>query len=166
MSTEMIQFADPNLVDRETGEFLDIDNVEQMQLVARDHPEILAAYIAHLDDTKRNIDLIRVEAGRYLVERMDADATQTLRVEGHTVTINGGSDEIVEYDATLLHSALSGLVAEGVLSEAGCAKALRVKYEVSKSGINSLQALRDDRVDAAITHAETIKTRPRRVTIK
>ena len=78
----------------------------------------------------------------------------------------GGSDTQTVYDADALHDALIGLVAEGVLSDAAVAKAIRVKREASASGINSLRALHNQGVDAAIEHAAEVKAKPRRVTVK
>ena len=164
MSTELA--TTENIVDETTGEVYDLDSVEQMTLIARDKPELIAAYIRRLDDAKRNVESLRAELGAYLVDRMDSDATQTLHAGGMTITVSGGSDEVVEYDGDALRSALLGLVAEGVLSQAAVEKAIRVKVEASKSGVNSLRALRDERVDAAIGHAESTRNRPRRVTIK
>lgn len=164
-STELTP-ATSGIVIHATGEVVGLDDTAGLERVAREHPDVLAAYIAYLDDAKRDLDGLRSDLGAFLIARMDADATQTLHTDTATITVNGSSDTVEEYDAEKLHGALLGLVSEGVLSEAAVEKAIRTKREVSKSGINSLRALHKAEVDAAIDHATSERTRPRRITVK
>lgn len=165
MNLALLDPTTPGIVDQTTGEVIPLEP-DALSIAARENPDALAAYIRMLDEAKRELDALRAEIGQHLIDRMDADATQTLHTESCTITVNGGSDEVTEYDAEKLHSALAGLVAEGVLSELAVAKAVKVKREVSKSGLNSLRALNHDGINAAIYHAEETRTRPRRVTVK
>ena len=73
-----------------TGEVIPLDDPTEMARIARETPDTLAAYVRYLDDHRRDIDAHRAEVGRYLIERMDTDATQTLHAGSLTVTINGG----------------------------------------------------------------------------
>jgi len=155
------QFVNPT-----TGEVIDISDAEQMTLAASQAPEMLGLMLDVIDENIRRAQDVRAHIGQYLIDRMDADATQTLHAGEFTLTVNGGSDEYETYDADALRAGLMRLVETGAISEAAVAKAVRVKYEASKSGLNSLRALRDEAIDAAIDAARQVAVRRRRVTIK
>lgn len=155
------QFVNPA-----TGEVIDIGDVEQMSVAARQAPEMLGLMLDVIDENIRQAQDARSYIGQFLIERMDADATQTLHAGEYTLTVNGGSDEYETYDAEKLRDGMMKLAAAGVISEAAVEKAVRVKYEASKSGLNSLRALRDAAIDAAIDASREIAVRRRRVTVK
>lgn len=158
----------PAIVNTTTGELVSLADAtdDQLALAARETPEQLVDALRLIDEQRRTLDAFRADLSTYLIRRMDADATQTLHTDAGTITINGSTDEVEEFNADVLLSALEGLVSEGVLSEAAVEKAIRTKREASKSGINSLRALHKPEVDAALEHAVSTRWRPRRVTVK
>lgn len=154
------------IVDKATGEVVSVADHEAMQMVAATKPHLIAELIGYIDESVRVANDTRSLLGEYLIERMDKDATQTLNDGDYKITVNGSSDDYETFDAQTLRSNLVRLVADGVLSDSAVDKAIRVKYEASKSGINSLSALRDDAVNAAIESSKTIAVKKRRITIK
>lgn len=155
------QFVHPG-----TGEVIDIGDAEAMERAATDAPDLLALMLETIDQHMAAAQDARAYVAEFLMERMDRDATQTLHAGDYTLTVNGSSDTYESYDAEALRAGLAALVVAGVLSDAAITKAVRTKYEASKSGINSLRALRDEQVDAAIDAATTQAVRRRRVTVK
>lgn len=149
-----------------TGEVVNIGDADQMRVAATTAPEILGLMLDTIDDHIRQAQDVRAYVADFLVERMDSDATQTLHAGKFTLTVNGSSDEYETYDADDFSASLSLLVAEGIITQAAMDKAIRTKREVSKSGLNSLRALRNPSVDEAISAATQIATRRRRVTVK
>lgn len=155
-----------HLVIPSTGEMVDITDPDAMALVATTQPEALAELLEAVDESIKIAQENRAWIAGFLIDRMDHDATQTLHAGDYTVGVNGSSDEYETYDAEELRTGLAALVAEGVLSDSGSNKAIRVKYEVSKSGLNSLRALRDDRIDSVISQASSMAIRRRRLSVK
>lgn len=149
-----------------TGEVINIEDREQMEMAAAKYPEALAELLDVVDNAIRTAQDNRAYIAGFLMDRMDHDATQTLHAGDYTITVNGSSDEYESYDVDELRHGLQKMVDDGALSESGASKAVRVKYEVSKSGINSLRALRDEKIDQIIDRATSIAIRRRRVTIK
>ena len=107
----------------------------------------------------------RARLSQYLIARMDRDATQTLRVGKYVVKVNGSSDEYEDYDADALLEELADLRAEAVISPAAIDKAIKTSFRVSKSGVKSLLALRNEAVTAAVEKSKVVKRRVRRVTV-
>lgn len=155
------QFVNPT-----TGEVIDIGDVEQMSVAARQAPEMLGLMLDVIDENIRQAQDVRAYIGQFLIDRMDADATQTLHAGEFTLTMNGGSDEYETYDADALRAALEAMAETGQIHPNAVEKTIRTKYEVSKSGLNSLRALRDDAIDAAIDATRSVLMRRRRVTVK
>lgn len=159
--------GNPNLyVVPDTGEVLDTSDTAAMALAAKEQPQSLAGLMETIDEHIRLAQEARAYIAEFLIERMDQDATQTLHAGDFTLTVNGSSDEYETFDAEELRAGLQRLVDEGVLSAAGADKAVRVKYEASKSGINSLRALRDDAIERVLDASRQTATRRRRVSVK
>jgi hypothetical protein len=161
LATTSAPFVNP-----ETGEVIDVNDEAQMVETAQNAPDVLGLMLDTIDENIRAAQDIRAYIGGFVIERMDRDATQTLHAGSFTLTVNGSSDQYETFDADALHASLSALVADGVIGQAALDKAIRVKREVSKSGLNSLRALRNDQIDAAIVDASEIAARRRRVTVK
>jgi hypothetical protein len=149
-----------------TGEILDVSNAEQMAIVAASEPEVLGLMLETIDAHVRDAQDARAYVAGFLIDRMDRDATQTLHAGDYTLTVNGSSDEYETYDADALYASLSLLVGEGIITQAAADKAVKVKREASKSGLNSLRALRNDAIDAAVEAARGMAQRRRRVSVK
>jgi hypothetical protein len=166
-NTSIVKVDDSTpFINPETGEVIDIDNAEQMTLTATQNPDVIGLMLDTLDQNIRNAQDVRAHIGEFIIERMDMDATQTLHAGAFSFTVNGSSDNYETYDADALHASLSLLVSEDIITQAAMDKAIRVKREASKSGLNSLRALRNDRIDAAIDAATQTAAKRRRVTVK
>lgn len=150
----------------ETGEAVNTSDEEQMRLVAQQSPDVIGLMLETIDSWISEAQHARRYIGEYLIERMDQDATQTLHAGPYTMRVNGGSNETEVFDADKLDASLARMVASGVITEAAWEKAIRVKREVSKTGLNSLRALRNGDIDAAIEDATSMEMRPRRVSVK
>lgn len=154
------------IVRPETGEVLTtLGDKDEMRELAQIEPEIIAAYIADIDDQRSQLDAARFTAQAYLVERLDLDATQTLHAGPYKIEVNGSSDEVEAYDGGALREALAPFVSAGTISDAAASHAVTVKLVAAKSGINKLRALRNDDIDAAIAATMSVSIRPRRVKI-
>ena len=153
------------LHDPETGEVFLVSDVESLEEIAAQRPELLALWIDGLDDTRRAIESKRAKLSQYLIARMDSDATQTLHAGKYVVKCNGSSDEYEDYDADALLEELADLRAQAVISPAAIDKAVKTSFRVSKSGVKSLLALRNDAVTAAVEKSKVVKRRVRRVTV-
>jgi len=161
LATTSAPFVNP-----ETGEVIDVNDEAQMLATAQSAPEVLGLMLDTIDENIRAAQDIRAYIGGFLIERMDRDATQTLHAGAFSFTVNGSSDNYETHDGDALHASLSLLVAEDIITQAAMDKAIRVKREVSKSGVNSLRALRNDRIDAAIDDATQTAAKRRRITVK
>ena len=153
------------LHDPETGEVFLVSDVESLEEIAAQRPELLALWIDGLDDTRRAIESKRAKLSQYLIARMDSDATQTLHAGKYVVKCNGSIDEYEDYDADALLEELADLRAQAVISPAAIDKAVKTSFRVSKSGVKSLLALRNDAVTAAVEKSKVVKRRVRRVTV-
>ena len=156
---------DGELNDPATGEVFFTSDVESMEKLANEKPELLAEWIDSIDEQRKCIDSQRQMLSKYLIARMDRDATQTLRVGRYVVKCNGSSDEYEDYDADAMLEELADLRAQAVISPAAIDRAIKTSFRVSKSGVKALLALRNPDVDAAVEKAKVVKTRIRRVTV-
>ena len=155
------QFVNPA-----TGEVIDTTDADALTLAAQQSPEVVGLMLDTIDQHIRDAQDARAWIGQFLISRMDMDATQTLHAGEFTLTVNGSSDEYETYDADKFAERLSVMVANGVITQAAMDKVIRVKREVSKSGLNSLRALRNADVEQALIDCTEIAARRRRVTVK
>jgi hypothetical protein len=166
-NTEIVKIdtATP-FINPDTGEVIDINDADQMTLTAAQNPDVIGLMLDTLDQNIRNAQDVRAYIGEFLIEKMDMDATQTMHAGAFSFTVNGSSDNYETYDGDALHASLSVLVAEDIITQAAMDKAIKVKREVSKSGVNSLRALRNFRIDVAIDDATQTAAKRRRITVK
>lgn len=154
------EFNDPT-----TGEVFFTSDVESMEQLANEKPELIAEWIDSIDEQVREVQAERARLSQYLIARMDSDATQTLHAGKYVVKVNGASDEYEDYDADALLEELADLRAEAVISPAAIDKAVKTSFRVSKTGVKSLLALRNEAVTAAVEKSKVVKRRVRRVTV-
>ncbi len=134
-----------------------------------DPTDMLARFVADLDDLRQRLETERSQVNTELLERLDKNATWTFQAGGYKITAPS-PDPGVEYDGGRLAAALANLADRGVIDTHAYEAAVdcTLVCKAKKRGINALLKLGGE-IAEAIRGTEiesTPKARRVRVNLK
>lgn len=155
--TEIVKYERPAapVMNPATGELVDL--ADPTDVLARQRADIREVE-SQLQEFKRILD-------REIIDRMDADATWTLRVDGLKVEAPSPAPA-EEFDAEALWNGLHSIARDVPLSEAAIHAAVTEErtYKVSKRGVAALRKL-GGQVAKVIDRCASEEVRDRRVRV-
>jgi hypothetical protein len=149
--------GDGIVINPATGEVLSLD----------EPTEILARWLSETRELEERLREEKRRVTRELIDRMDRDASYTLRA-GDLEIKGDGPEAPTEYDAEALYAELKEFVDSEAITEDALARAVEpvVTYKPRAGGLNALRKRGGSIADAIERHSRPKENYERRVSIK